>query len=472
MNIKKILALVLALVMVACMFVACGDAETTTENNVTTEGNVTTAGNTTTEGNTTTAGNTTTEGNTTTAGNVTTEGTTATQATTEAPKPQAPAQAVVYIPTQIEDPSLTCASLNSFPAAGYEELYKTLETSEAINIATGDTVEVANVVTGHYYLVETKDGATTVVADLGRAVNAAKVNRNGKAGGFNDAEIFSGVKSGNYFRHFNRMHYLVNHIDVDAANAALAAVSSEVGSFGTMNVIDYTDGVITLMIGDKTVSAADINARFVYMTYEGDKIAEATEEYSIFGLKTTTLGNIIAAEDETNADGQGSTAAFWNAYNPSGTSSNIDAALPALHEAMPVRYIFEKGNALRSAEGAVAVAKAQKEFDTAMAKYEEFLGYYEEVVNCNLWGDDIADSPVAEYWTAAAEAIAEGETVAALTYTYYYDAATETYTIFVTDNTVGNLTYSDERGSWLNYDDFKASDLYKEIMAAREAAAE
>ena len=139
---------------------------------------------------------------------------------------------------------------------------------------------------------------------------------------------------------------------------------------------------------------------------------------------------------------------------------------------MPVRYIFDKGYALAKAESVVEKAKAQKEFDAAMAKYEEFLGYYEEIVNCNLWGDDIADSPVKEYWDAASAEVAEGEVVTALTYTYYYDAATDTYTIFVTDNTVGNLVYTDARGTWLNYIDFQESDVYKEVMAAREAAAE
>ena len=465
MNIKKILALVLALVMLASMAVACSDnGATTTEPAATT----TKADVTTTEP----AATTTNAGVTTTEPAATTTAATTAATTTEAPKPNAPAQAVVYIPTQIEDPSLTCASFNSFPEAGYEELYKTLETAEAINIATGDTVNVANVITGHYYLVETKDGATTVVADLGRAVNAAKVNRNGKSGGFGDAEIFSGVASGKYYVHFNRMHYLVNHLDVDAANAALAAASSEVGSFGTMSIIDVTDDAVTVLLGDKEANAADLKVKFVYMTYEGDKLAEATEEYSVFGLKKTTLKNIIAAEDETNADGQGSTVAFWNAFNPAGTPQNNNDALPALQEAMPVRYIFEKGNALRK-EGLSMVeqAKAQKEFDTAMAKYEEFLGYYEEVVNCKLWGEDISESPVKEYWDAATAELAEGETVEALVYTYYYDAATDTYTVFVTDNTVGNLTYSDDRGTWLNYDDFKASDVYKEVMAAREAAA-
>jgi hypothetical protein len=284
-------------------------------------------------------------------------------------------------------------------------------------------------------------------------------------------EIFGGgIASGRYYVHFNRMHYLVNHLDVEAANAALATASSEVGSFGTMEIIDVTDDAITALMGDKEVNAADLKVKFVYMTYEGDKLAEATEEYSVFGLKTTTLGNIIAAEDETNADGQGSTNAFWRAYNPSG-SSNVADALPALQEAMPVRYIFVKGWDLKKAEGVVAIAKAQKEFDAAMAKYEEFLGYYEEIVNCNLWGEDIADSPVKEYWDAAVAQVAEGEAVPALTYTYYYDAATDTYTIFVTDNTVGYLVYSDDRGTWLNYEDFLASDVYKEVMAAREAAA-
>ena len=88
---------------------------------------------------------------------------------------------------------------------------------------------------------------------------------------------------------------------------------------------------------------------------------------------------------------------------------------------------------------------------------EEFVEYYNEFVNCALWGDDIADSAIAEYWENEKSALAEGDAVTALTYTYYYDVATDTYTIFVTDNGTGSLAYQNSTGAWLTYDHYEAS---------------
>ena len=445
MNIKKILALVLALVMVVGMLAACGGEATTEAPATTTE--ATTAGKT--DATTAATGATTAATDATTA--ATTAATTTEATTTEAPKPQGAQELVVYVPADVE-PYEVVTQYDNVRDWMYPALYKTVETADAINIVTGETVSVANVTTGHLYLVK-KDG--TVVADLGTAIQYVNVNRSGKKNGWSDAALMTGVKSGHWAHYFDDCMYLMNVINAEKVNAALADYTTTVGSFGTMSIIDVTDDAITAMMGDKEVNAAELNVKFVYMTYLGDQLNEATEEYSIFGLKTTTLGNITAAEDETNADGQGSTAAAWKALNPSG--STLDQAPDAnanCRVSFASWYLNDKYQAnIKEGLSVVEKAKAQKEFDAALAKYEEFVGYYEEVVNCNLWGDDIADSPVKEYWDAAAAELAEGETVAALTYTYYYDVTTDTYVVFVTDNTPGSLVY----GTYLNYAEFQAS---------------
>ena len=445
MNIKKILALVLALVMVASMVVACGGGnETTTEPAATT----TNADVTTTEpaATTTKADVTTTEPAATTTA-ATTEAT-----TTEAPKPQGAEEVVVYIPVDAEPTEVIC-NYDSVTDAMYAAIYETVETVDAINIVTGETISVSNVTTGHLYLVK-KDG--TVVADLGRAITYVNSNRQGKKNGFTDTALMTGVKTGYWAYFFDDCTYLMNAIDVDAVNAALADYATTVGSFGTMSIIDVTDDSVTALMGDKEVNAAELNVKFVYMTYLGDAIKEATEDYSVFGLKTSTVANITAAEDETNADGQGSTLAAWKAYNTSGSLLVTDLQ-DVTKEYYPTWNLFVKYSANnKDGLSTVEKAKTQKAFDAALAKYEEFVGYYEEVVNCNLWGEDISDSPVKEYWDAAAAELAEGETVAALTYTYYYDVTTDTYVVFVTDNTPGSLVY----GTYLNYKDFQNSPEY------------
>ena len=454
MNIKKILALVLALVMVACMVAACGDVETTTESTKTT---VDTDATTKATDVTTKATDATTKATdaTTKATDATTK---ATDTTTEAPKPEAPAQAVVYIPVDLEPQEIVCNYRNVTDAM-MTALYETAESVEAVNIATGEKVTVKNVTRGHLYLVKTDDG--TVVTDLGEAMKFAAVNRFGKKDSFTDAALMTGIKSGTYAYYFDDIAYLVNNISVDKVNAALADYAETVGSFGTMNIIDVTDDAITAMMGDKEVNVADLKVRFVYVTYLGDELKEATEDYSVFGLKTNTVDNIAVAEDETNADGQGSTAAAWKVYNPSGSQLIGNGEDPdiARMEAVPTWYLYRTNSALNK-EGLSVVekSKAQKAFDSALAKYEEFVGYYEEAVNCKLWGDDIADSPVKEYWDAATAALGEDETVTGLSYTYYYDVATDTYVVFVTDNTPGSLVY----GTYLNYYEFKASPEYPE----------
>ena len=447
MNIKKILALVLALVMVASMVVACGGGnETTTEPAATT----TKADVTTTEpaATTTKADVTTTEPAATTTA-ATTEAT-----TTEAPKPQGAEEVVVYVPVDAK-PEEVVTQYDTIKDTMLAAVYKTVETVDAVNIVTGETVSVANVTTGHLYLVK-KDG--TVVADLGKAVEFINTNRFGKKNGFQDAALMTGVKSGYWAYFFDDCTYLMNHVDVDAVNTALADYATTVGSFGTMSIIDVTDDAITALMGDKEVNVADLKVKFVYMTYLGDKLAEATEEYSVFGLKTNTVSNIAAAEDETNADGQGATAAVWKSYNTSG-SLLVNENQPLAREAVPSWYLNDKYQAsIKDGLSTVEKAKAQKELDAALAKYEEFVGYYEEVVNCKLWSEDISDSPVKEYWDAASAELAEGESVEALTYTYYYDVATDTYVVFVTDITPGSLVY----GTYVNYAAFQASPEFPE----------
>ncbi|MBO5006564.1 MAG: hypothetical protein J6C89_03880 [Clostridia bacterium] len=456
MNIKKILALVLALVMVMLMVAACGgEGETTTVNNVTTEGNATTAGKTDAT-DATTAGKTDATTATTEATKATTQATQAT--TTEAPKPQAAEEVVVYVPTEVEYTEVVC-NYDSVSDAMYAALYETAETVDAINIVTGETVAVANVTRGHLYLVKA-DG--TVVTDLGRAITYVNANRQGKKNGFSDTALMTGVKTGYWAYYFDDCTYLMNVIDAEKVNAALADYAKTVGNFGTMSIIDVTDDAITAMMGDKEVNAAELNVKFVYMTYLGDAINEATEDYSVFGLKTNTVGNITAAEDETNADGQGSTLAAWKEYNTSGSLLVTELA-DSKNEYFPTWWLnAKKAAANKEGLSVLEKKKAEQELEGALAKYEEFVGYYEEVVNCNLWGDDIADSPVKEYWDAATAALAEGETVEALTYTYYYDVATDTYTVFVTDNTVGSLCFN----TYLNYEDFKASPEYPEVPEA------
>jgi hypothetical protein len=225
-----------------------------------------------------------------------------------------------------------------------------------------------------------------------------------------------------------------------------------------MSIIDVTDDAITALVDDKEVNAAELNVRFVYMNYKGDELNETTEETSVFGLQKTTLANINIAEDETTADGQGTISAAWKKYiSLYGQKPAEDEALEFFYSSLPTYNFARKTSALDKAATVVEKARAQKEYDLALGVWEEFVEYYNEFVNCALWGDSIADSAIAEYWENEKSGIEEGGTVTALTYTYYYDVATDTYTVFVTDNGTGSLAYQNSTGAWLTYDHYEAS---------------
>ena len=443
---KKALALMLALVMVMLMVAACGGSgDTTTSPNVTTDGNTTTNGDATTDA---------TKGT-----DATTKGTDATSATTEEPKPTVPVQGVYYVPVDV-DPTKIVTQYDSIKEDMMNAAFATVESAEAVNIVDNSKVTLANVVTGHLYLVETLGNEVTMLTDLGNAMRFANVNRFGKPNKFKDTTLKTGVASGGYAYYFDDVTYLVNHIDVDAVNEAIADYAKTVGSFGKIEITNVTSDAITATVNGEEVNAADLKVRFVYMTYLGDALEEATEDFGLYTLKTNSVANFAVAEDETNADGQGATLKFWQAYNPGG-GSMLDAngsgpSNVARRESVASWNLFDKTNALNKAKDggdATAIAEAEANMDKAMSIYNEFLEYYVEQVNCNLWGDSIEDSAIYDYWTEATEALKEGETVTTLSYTYFYDVATDTYTIFVTDNGVGSLVY----GEYFTYADFQAA---------------
>lgn len=444
---KKVLALTLALVMVVLAVAACGGgSDVTTDPTVTTGNEEVTNGNDNTtvkpEDTEKTDGTTATPNNTTEA------------ATTTAPVTTTPVQGVYYVPTNAEHIDFIWNNYTSPSAEFMANAFKTVESVTATNIVDNSTVTLSNVTEGHLYLVETKGTEVTLCKDLGGAMKFATVNRFGKADKFKDKTLMSGIASGGYAYYFDNVTYIVNHLDVDALNSAMADYTTTVGSFGTMTITKVTEDAVTATIGGKEVNAAELNVKFVYATYKGDAIKEATEEESLlgYGLKTSILGNITVAEDEANPDGQGAAEKAWLGYNSSGSILNQDNR-PAAREALPTWYLNDatsEYNTAVSENGDVAAAK--EKLDAATARYEEFLGFYEEQVNCMLWGESVADSALYAYWSEAEFNLSgDDATVAPLSYTYYYDVATDTYIVFVTDTAIGNLTY----GSYLTHVDFE-----------------
>lgn len=439
---KKVLALTLALVMVVLAVAACGG-----QTDVTTDPATTTNGAETTNDQGTTAKPETPDN---TKGTEATEATTKPEATTEIttqpPVVETPVQGVYYVPVDSTNAEIV-ALTGSFNGAGTDAIngiFKTLESTTATNIVDNSTVTLSNVTAGHLYLVETKGTEVTLCKDLGGAMKFAVINRFGKAGKWENAETKDGGPAkGNWAYYFDNITYMINHLDVDALNAAMADYTTSVGSFGTMTITKVTEDAVTATIGGKEVNAAELNVKFVYATYTGSAIKAATEEESLlgYGLKTSTVDVIAVAEDEANPDGQGATEKAWKGYNSTGSILNQDASYVAHKQAVPTWFLAFYGSDPDLA-------------DAAAERYEEFLGFYEEQVNCMLWGESVEDSALYAYWSDAEFNLAGDETMAPLSYTYYYDVATDTYIVFVTDNgKIGSLTY----GDYLTHADFKAA---------------
>ena len=426
---KKVLALMLALVMVMLMVAACGggDVDDTTTTNATVD---TTAGNgdatdSTTVGNNdaTTAAPTTND--TTKATDETTKAT-----TTEAPVVATPVQAVVLVPL-VADGATIYSSKD-------ENIFVTLEEAEAINIANGETITVANVTAGHYYVVETVNGTTTAVADLGAAFDYAYLNRMGVVTIWRDAEnMTGGGATGKWYTCVDDNTYLFNYVNVDAANAAMG--DYKLGSFGTVSITGVDDGAVNAVDNGEEVNMAEKNVRFVYATYTGDALEEATEECSSYGIQVNAFEYIKIAEDETTDGGQGTIKSLWDAYiaNYGKTGGPQETAEANWKAALPARALSSAKNAYEASltNGAAAgeVANLLNAYEKAQIVYEEFCEYYVEAVNCILWGEDPSDSALSEYFDYADEG-------ATLDLQYYYDAETDTYVIFLGSGGPGATT--------------------------------
>ncbi len=469
---KKIIALILATIMVMLSVAACGGT-----------GNAKTTG--------------------------ATQGTT-TQATTTteyvAPIPD-PVDVVVYYPMG-ENPVAINISTN--------------ESAGKLTLAEGAEFEL---VQGNFYVATYYNGESTAKANLGAALSNTNIsigltNKRSDKAPSNQGAVNGGSNNGNWWRNVGQKKYNMNtFMDVAAMNTAMGEYST-LGHFGTLTVTEIVGGDIYFESNNASVGeigASDMKVQFAYVAYDGTVIKTATSKEA----KTPVANQcdlLRYANDIANAWELGFTAASWqgfldyygytgaknmctcekcngtidlqthwlNEWNPNHVAVNYASALTKLADLDPAKEAEYKTTfdaaqkafddavaanadvaALRAkaeAEGAAdadktaytnaiaadtnlkalndALTTAKANYDNVAnynklaSLYEKFCKAYEEAADLVLWDpEDVENSYLYKQLTA------DGVDLATLkpTLTYYYDAATETYTIYVTSATDANV---------------------------------
>ncbi len=496
---KKIIALILATIMVMLAVAACGGGGTSN----TTEGSKNT---TTTEATTTTDAMTTTE------------------------------------KIEIPDP----VNIVVYYAKGEDAVAINLATNESagkLTLAEGAEFEL---VQGKFYVAEYYNGASKALAEVGSAFKTEGLclgltNRRSADNPKNPNKI----NGGSWWKSVGKKNFDTNmNMDVEAMNAVMANYEG-IGEFGTLTVTSVANGEIIFESSiDGELFASDMNVKFAYITYDGKVIKTATnttaktpitnatdilryaldigngkdagyaakvwqsylDNYGAPGSTTMCQCDLCKGAKSLQAhdESEWNTLMIQNQYNTALTRYNYialdatalkteldakDAALAAAQTAFDTAVAANAEvaalKAAAEAEGATDEAKkaytdaiaadatlkalnqtvtdataAQKtattnynnavagdtnaeQYTADLAKwtalYEAFNAAYAEAADLVLWDKE----NVTESYLYKQFAEVEEEARAYPTYVYFYDAATETYTVYVTSAKDANV-----RTSW------------------------
>lgn len=426
------------------------------------------------------------------------------------------------------------------------------EEALAINIATNEPAgklkagEGVAVVQGNFYVAEYYNGESTALADLGAAfkttgLSIGLTNKRSADNPKNPGKI----NGGSWWKTVGKQNFDMNiYMDTVAMNTAMGEYKDDLGEFGTLTVVKVENGEIIFNSSiDGELLASEINVKFAYITADGVSIKTATNTTAKTPVANQT--DIIRyAIDIANGKEAGYIAGVWQAYldnyGAPGSTTKCQCELCAGNKSLqdhyqnewyaatiPVKYksaltsynyIALDANELQAvlATKNAALEAAQTAFDTAIAAnetiaalkaaaeaegatdeakkaytdalaadanltalndalttakaeqktadtnynnavkgdenaesytanynkykalYEAYCVAYEDASNLVLWDkENVAES----YLYKAYVGVAEDQLVAP-TYTYFYDAATDTYTVYVTSATDANIRVS------------------------------
>lgn len=395
-------------------------------------------------------------------------------------------KAIVYLPAD----SLT----TSYIATG-SDIYYVSSSMQAINITTGEKVGTLNyfystwnyaadyvnpsnghtvtIPAGHFYLVDTTKN-NAILQDLGAVFGEVTVNRLG-VGSADQYGFGRGViqlPSTNVWTN-NEAHWIVKANKLTykssimnetnyAIDSTKLATGTVLGQFGTMKITNVTPkSIIATVNGNANQDITNLNFKFVYFDYEGNTINEATAQTVSHALPTTMYEVMFQSEkagmphDFNSYHGTfatwcennfGNSKAFYY-YDWTKTSGianikanvvnngKLDLFYNMLAEYTPAGMLniaVAKYNDLITSNATISeINKAFALVELCQKNYETACEAFKNNMNDIYWTSDVQNSKLYQYKITQ---ITSGVAESAIVYpefTYYYDYATQTYTVFI-----------------------------------------
>lgn len=380
-------------------------------------------------------------------------------------------KAIVYLPAS----SITTAYVKTG-----DDIYYVESSYQALNITTGAKIgtlkyyystwnygadyvhQATNNVTipaGHFYLVDLTNNA--ILQDLGAVWTSQTIDRGGVGYSGQSGILFSKAiyndsgsqltfynpsgSTGNWTQknahNYDNKTYTVSamnaNVDKYTFDASYLAEGTCLGYFGKMTITDVTPTAIIATVGaNANVDITNLKFQFVYFDYAGDKLSVATKQNVAVDMPVSGLDIIFRAEGYSQYEygyyfcntwfktWYGETTDVQNV-----SKDNLDKMTPAVYYAS---VVSSYNSALTSGKSAADIDAAFAKVEAAKALLAKFEAEYAEVQNDIFWSSDVINSKLYQYKIAQ---ISADETVTYPTFTYYYDYATSTYTVFVTSFT-------------------------------------
>lgn len=368
-------------------------------------------------------------------------------------------KAIVYLPAD----SIT----NAFVEMGNDVYYVT-SSMQAINLSGekvgqlnyyysswnyGDHIHNAantynvEIPAGHFYLIDTTKN-NAILADLGAVwkstgtIDRANILANQSfTYKWTDGSWKSINK--NYTWGMDNKVYTISDMNSEFKDSAninstikkYLASGTELGKFGTMTITDVTpESIIATVDGATNQNIANLKFKFVYFDYAGNGLYEAEAQTVSKDMPTSGLDIIYKAEgytvDEFNKYFREVWFQTWYGKTPDVQKQSKDA----LDQMTPAAYydsaVAELNNAITSGASLDQIEAAQAKVEKATELLAEFEAKYAAAQNDIFWSSDIVNTKLYQYKVAQ---VTSGNTnVKYPTFTYYYDYATSTYTVFVT----------------------------------------
>lgn len=215
------------------------------------------------------------------------------------------------------------------------------------------------------------------------------------------------------------------------------AANTTLGSFGTMQITKVTaDSIIATVNGAANVDVTNYNWKFVYFDYEGNEIKVAEKQniskpVLAYGAQDGVLGRNLILDNYAFEDAKTYFSAWYQSMTNAWTTAWSER-VEKLWREIPIYWyeicLYNYEQALL--KGTLAEIEQWKtELDAAKASYDKVVENIMDAQNDIFWSSNVASSKL---YQSTIVAKINGTTPYYPTFDYYYDAATQTYVVFVT----------------------------------------